>query len=69
LVVKDLFPFVKDRDGGQRRVLRGVSKPREDAVSKMKRGSGNMAVKVNACHIRMRTRVQIPPNTSKDTCL
>lgn len=52
--VKDPFPCVKDRAGGQGRVPRGVPKLSCDAVSKMKVGSGNMAMKANACHIRTR---------------
>lgn len=58
---------MKDRDGDQGRVPRGVSKPSEDGVSKMKRGSGNMVMEVNAFHIRMRTQVQIPRPQAK-TC-
>lgn len=66
--VKDPFPCVKDRAGGQGRVPRGVPKPSGDSVSKMKRGLGNMAMKANACYIHESPRSS-PQNASKDVYL
>lgn len=67
--VKDPFPFVQDRDdvgrGGSQEEFQG---PVGDAVSKMKRGSGNMALKVNVCHVRVRTQGQILRTQAK-TCI